>query len=111
MDASMIAIGTRAGTTNALSIPINNRASVQLTVHSYSAADGDQTERLASPSPRRRSTSGGDEAAAIEVQRGNFEVRKFEPYRTDPMHPTSRQRFLARVSVGMDVPEPEDLRS
>ena len=62
MDASLIAIGRRADTTNALSISINNRASMYVIVHRYSAAEGDQTERLASPSPRRRSTSDGHES-------------------------------------------------
>ncbi len=65
-DASLIAIGTRADTTDALAISSNHRASLFVAIHGYSAAEGDQTERLASPSPRRRSTSGGDEAAAME---------------------------------------------
>ena len=66
MDASLVAIGTRADTTIALLIPSNYRATMLLANHRSSEAEGDQTERLASPSPRRRSTSGGDEAAAIE---------------------------------------------
>ncbi len=66
MDASLVVIGTRADATNVFSISSNHRASILLSIHRYSAADGDKTERLASPSPRRRSTSGGDEAAAIE---------------------------------------------
>ncbi len=37
---------------------------MRLASQRYSEADGDQTERLASPATRRRSTSGGDEAAA-----------------------------------------------
>ena len=69
MDAGLIAIGTKADTTIALSISNNHRASVFVAIHRSSEAEGDQTERLASPSPRRRSTSGGDEAAAIEAQR------------------------------------------
>jgi hypothetical protein len=36
-----------------------------LSIHRSSEAEGDQTERLASPSQRRRSTSGGDKAAAM----------------------------------------------
>ncbi len=62
MDASLIAIGRRADTTNALSIPINHRAALLLVNHRSSEAEGDQTERLASPGPRRRSTSEGHES-------------------------------------------------
>ena len=67
MDASLIAIGRRADTTNALSISTNQRASYSIDKYRSSEADGDQTERLASPATRRRSTSGGDEAAAMEL--------------------------------------------
>ena len=74
MDAGLVAIGTRADTTNALLIPSNQRASVFIAIHRSSEAEGDQTERLASPSPRRRSTSGGDEADAIEAQGVSIEV-------------------------------------
>ena len=35
---------------------------MRLASQRYSEADGDQTERLASPATRRRSTSGGDES-------------------------------------------------
>ena len=74
MDAGLIAIGTRADTTNALFISINHRATMLLANHRSSEAEGDQTERLASPSPRRWSTSGGDEADAIEAQGVSIEV-------------------------------------
>ena len=44
-DASLIAIGTRADTTDALSISSDQRATLFVAIHGYSEAEGDQTER------------------------------------------------------------------
>ena len=74
MDASLIAIGRRADTKTLSLSQVTTEPIMRLTSQRYSEAEGDQTERLASPATRRRSTSGGDEAAAIEVQRVKFEV-------------------------------------
>ena len=68
--------------------------------HHSSDANGDQTERLASPSPRRRSTSGGDEAAAMEPGTRFQESDFSEQPGTNASQDPSRQRFLARSSVG-----------
>ena len=64
MDAGLVAIGRRAGTTNALSISSNLRATLQLIVHRSSEAEGDQTERVIServPASEGGRTSDGHE--------------------------------------------------
>ena len=48
MDASLVAIGTKADTTNALSISNNHQANYSITSHRSSEAEGDQTERVIS---------------------------------------------------------------
>ena len=51
MDASLIAIGTRADTTNALSSQATTEPIIRWSSHRHSEAEGDQTERaLASES-------------------------------------------------------------
>jgi hypothetical protein len=89
----MIAIGTRADTTNALPIPMYHGATMQVIVHRTSEADGDQTERLASPGPRRRSTSGGDEAAAMEPS-SSFQASDFSE---QPGTDASQGHFAATI--------------
>ena len=107
MDASLIEIGTRADTTDALTISSSLRSQMQLPSHLSSAAEGDQTERNESR-PAEAEHERGARVMMIEPQspasiQGNSRM---------PCFASNARLFIIatapRVSVSMDAERPCD---